>query len=156
MLNEIATKYKEFNLINDFTVRQDEEYNAIFKKGNPKHILKRKTRVYNKIYDYKARAICIEMKEDKISIEFKVESEKNETPDLNDFCINIGEEKYDFTKTDDTYKVDIPYDRSKSLEKSQAYFYIMKMRMALHSKEKCFLRQARTIKKKIMTFITAN
>ena len=126
MPNEITAKYKEFKLIDDFTVRQDEDYNAIFKNGKPKHILKRKTSVYNKIYDYKARAIYIEMKEDKISIEFKVESEIYENPDLNDFCINIGEEKYTFIKTTDAYKLDIPYDRIKISGKIAGIFLYYK------------------------------
>ena len=111
MADEIANKYEEFQLCKDYSVRQDGKYNAIFKNGIPTNILYRKTRVYNKIYDYKARAIDIIMKKDRISINFTVESEECETPDISGFFISIGEMEYDFIKkSHSSYQVDIPYD----------------------------------------------
>ena len=114
MYEETVAKYKEFNIDNVYTVRQDDEFNALFKKGKPTNILRRKnTKIYNKIYKFKPRATYVEMGKDKVSIDFIIEDiPKKVKVDLNRFLVKIGNNEYDFSKKEDreTYQVDIPYD----------------------------------------------
>ena len=114
MDEETVAKYKEFNINDVYTVRQDDEFNALFKKGKPTNILRRKnTKVYNKIYRFKPRATYVEMGKDELSIDFIIENlpEKAKV-DLNRFAVKIDNNEYDFSKKEDNdaFHVDIPYD----------------------------------------------
>ena len=107
--NEIT--YKELDLVEGYSVRQGKEYNALFKDGIPKVLLKdNKTNIYNRIYDFQPKAKKISLKKDKISIDFIVISKKYKNFDLTGFCVNLGFNDYSFTKKSNTYHVDIPYD----------------------------------------------
>ena len=49
--------FELFELKNGYSVRQDDEYNALFKNGKPTNILKRdNTKIYNKIFK---SALCM-------------------------------------------------------------------------------------------------
>lgn len=102
--------YNEFELEEGYTVRQGKEYNALFKNNKPSIVLSKNKHVYNRIYDYKAKAESISMKKDKIILEFSVTSKKHPTIDISKFHINIGYRNYDFIKKSDKYIVEFRYD----------------------------------------------
>lgn len=121
--NEELTAYKEFELENGYSIRQNEEYNAIFKDGKPQKVLKRDANVYNRLFDFKPRAKSIVMKKDGIAIDFIIETKKHKGYEFNGYCINIGHKFYDIAKkSQETYSVDIPYDKISIAGKSTGIF----------------------------------
>lgn len=107
--------FELFELKNGYSVRQDDEYNALFKNGKPTNILKRdNTKIYNKIFKFKPRVKSVEMKKDKISLEFIIEkTNKKNKADLKKFVIKIDYNEYPFFEKGDhgTFQVDIPYEQ---------------------------------------------
>ena len=125
--DEGLTVYKEFELEKGYSIRQNEEFNAIFKDGKPKKVLKRAASVYNRIFDFKPRAKSIVVKKDRISIDFIIETKKNKNYDFKGYCINVGYNFYDFTKkSGNVYSVDIPYDKIHIPGKSTGIFLFYK------------------------------
>lgn len=126
-LNEF-NDYNEYNLGNNCSVRQDREFNVVFKNGKPTNILKRSNnKVYNKIFDFKPEAINIAMKKDKISMDFIVNTKKFKNHDLSAFTVNIENNYYNFSKSSDNiYNVDIPYNSMKIDNKTAGIFLFFK------------------------------
>ena len=109
MLEEM--NYKEFQLEEGYTVRQNDKYNALFKNGMPKVVLKPQQNVYNRIFDFQPKALSISMKKDRVVIEFTVLTKRFKNYDLSKFHVNLGYNNYDFTKkSENRYKVEIPYN----------------------------------------------
>lgn len=118
-----TSNYKEFELENGFLIRQNDKFNAIFKNGKPTKVLKHTSNVYNSLFDFKPRAKSVAMKKDKIHIEFIVETKKHKDHDLKGFCVNAGENNYNFTKkSENVYQVDIPYETIEVPEKRAGIF----------------------------------
>lgn len=106
-----STDYKEFELEQGFSIRQGEEYNALFKNGKPNVVLKPNQNVYNRIYDFQPMTLSISMKKDKAIIEFSVASKKFKDYDLSKYHVNVGFNNYNFTKkSENRYIVEIPYN----------------------------------------------
>ena len=57
--NENLIKYKEFELEDDYTIRQNEEFCAILKDGIPQKVFKRSSNVYNQLFDFIQLCGCI-------------------------------------------------------------------------------------------------
>ena len=110
MEESISINYKEYDLEEGFSVRQSEEYNALFKNGKINVVLKPNQNVYNRIFDFQPKALSVSMKKDKVIIEFTVLSKKFKDYDLSKYHVNLGYNNYDFTKkSDNKYQVEIPY-----------------------------------------------
>ena len=103
-------EFKQFNLENGFTVRQDEHYNALFKNNKIIIVLGRSKHVYNRIFDFKPKAESVHMKKDKLIIEFVVMTNKHKGYDLSKYHVNVGYNNYKFSKKSDKYIVEIPYE----------------------------------------------
>lgn len=111
MGNNNSVTCKEIDLGYGYTLRQGNELNALFKNGRlEKTLTVDKINVYNRIFDFRPKTKSIEMKKDKLVIDFVVESKKYENPNLKDFYVNIGYKDYEFTKKSKVYRVEIPYD----------------------------------------------
>lgn len=107
-----SNNYKEIQLKHDYSVRQSDNYNALFKNGKPHVVLNRNNKnIYNKIFDFRPRTKSIAMKKDKISIDFVIDSKKYKNYDFSKFHVNVGYNNYNFIKkSENNYHVDIPYD----------------------------------------------
>ncbi|MDO5850166.1 MAG: hypothetical protein Q4P14_03025, partial [Methanobacteriaceae archaeon] len=103
--------YEEFELEYNYSVRHTNEYNIVLKDGKPIVLLNNNNNVYNQIFDFNPRVNSITMKNDKIIINFIVETEEYKNHDLNEFKVNIGYNDYDFIESKGIYHVEIPYDK---------------------------------------------
>lgn len=111
MDNNDSDAFKEIDLVHGYGIRKGNELNALFKNGKLQKTLTADIiNVYNRIFDFRPKAKSIEMKKDRIIIDFTVESKKYENPDLNGFHVNIGYNDYEFTEKSKGYRVEIPYD----------------------------------------------
>ena len=111
MDNNKPITIKEYDLGYGYTIREGNEYYALFKDGGPKKTLNiERTNVYNRIFDFKPRAKSISMKKDKIVIDFVVETKRYKKHDFSDFFVTIGYKEYNITKKSKTWQVEVPYD----------------------------------------------
>lgn len=107
-----SANYNEYKLEYNHTLRQSEDFNALFKDGKPHAILNGSNKnAYNRIFDFAARAVFIRTKKDKISIIFLIRTNKFKGHDLSKFRVNVGYREYEFKNIfKDFYHVEIPFD----------------------------------------------
>lgn len=109
--NQISGSYNEIEIDEHYTVRQNENYNAILRDGSPLYVLRGSNKnIYNKIFDFEAKAQSIEMQKDFISIDFIINTVKYKDFDLNDLKVKIGYSQYDFSADGNLCNLKIYYD----------------------------------------------
>ena len=114
--------YKEVELIDNYSVRVNGEFNAVFKEGKPFTILEYDNNVYNTIFDFIPKAKDIIIGKDKIIIDFIIQTKKFKNYDFSKFYVNIGLEDYEFKKESDFYRVEIHYDKINIAVKTAGIF----------------------------------
>lgn len=107
---QILESYDVTAIDEHYSVRQSEDLNAILRDGRPLYVLKGSNKnIYNKIFDFEAKAQSIEMEKDFISIDFTINTEKYKDFSLDELKVKIGYGIYDFTVTDGLCNLKMPY-----------------------------------------------
>ena len=129
--------YDEIVIDEHYTVRLNENYNAIIRDEKPAFILRGSNKnIYNKIFDFEAKADSIEMEKDFISIDFTISTKRYKDFNLDDLKVKIGYRVYDFSHTGNACNLKLNYDDIDIGGKSTGIFLFFEDERGLRFKKK--------------------